>query len=82
LSGKGSPAVICVYGEESAIREASTNVAFDASGVLIVAAVAIPNLLRARMAAHEASTVGNMRTVNTAQITTLLPIRSEDSPPI
>jgi type IV pilus assembly protein PilA len=37
--------------------------------VLIVAAIAIPNLLRARMAANEASAVGALRTINTATIT-------------
>jgi type IV pilus assembly protein PilA len=34
--------------------------------VLIVAAIAIPNLLRARMAANEASAVGSVRTIETA----------------
>src|ERR1700678_20255 len=34
--------------------------------ILIVAAIAIPNLLRARMAANEASAVGSLRTINTA----------------
>lgn len=33
---------------------------------LIVAAIAIPNLLRARMAANEASAVGSLRAINTA----------------
>jgi type IV pilus assembly protein PilA len=37
--------------------------------ILIIAAIAIPNLLRSRMAANEASAVGSVRTVNTAQIT-------------
>ena len=36
--------------------------------VLIVAAIAIPNLLRAKMAANEASAVGSLRTINTAAI--------------
>ncbi len=36
--------------------------------ILIIAAIAIPNLLRARIAANEASAVGSVRTVNTAQI--------------
>jgi type IV pilus assembly protein PilA len=36
--------------------------------ILIIAAIAIPNLLRARMAANEASAAGAVRTVNTAQI--------------
>lgn len=37
--------------------------------ILIIAAIAIPNLLRARMAANEASAVATLRTVNTAEIT-------------
>jgi type IV pilus assembly protein PilA len=37
--------------------------------ILIIAAIAIPNLLRARMAANEASAVASLRTVNTAEIT-------------
>ncbi|MGC1418186.1 MAG: hypothetical protein WA817_23055, partial [Candidatus Acidiferrum sp.] len=35
----------------------------------IIAAIAIPNLLRSRMAANEASAVGSLRTINTAQVT-------------
>ena len=37
--------------------------------ILIVAAIAIPNLLQARVAANEASAVGSLRTINTAMIT-------------
>jgi prepilin-type N-terminal cleavage/methylation domain-containing protein len=37
--------------------------------ILIIAAIAIPNLLRSRMAANEASAVGSMRTINTASVT-------------
>jgi type IV pilus assembly protein PilA len=37
--------------------------------ILIIAAIAIPNLLRSRMAANEASAVGSIRTINTAEIT-------------
>jgi type IV pilus assembly protein PilA len=36
--------------------------------ILIIAAIAIPNLLRARIAANEASAVGSTRTVVTAEI--------------
>ena len=36
--------------------------------ILIIAAIAIPNLLRARMAANESSAVAGMRTLVTAQI--------------
>src|SRR2546428_11963144 len=37
--------------------------------ILIIAAIAIPNLLRARIAANESSAVSSIRTVNTAQFT-------------
>ena len=37
--------------------------------ILIIAAIAIPNLLRARIAANEASAVSSLRALNTAQIT-------------
>ena len=37
--------------------------------ILIIAAIAIPNLLRSRMAANEASAVGSIRTLNTSNVT-------------
>ena len=37
--------------------------------ILIIAAIAIPNLLRSKIAANEASAVGSVRTVVTAQVT-------------
>jgi prepilin-type N-terminal cleavage/methylation domain-containing protein len=37
--------------------------------ILIIAAIAIPNLLRSRIAANESSAVGSLRSVNTAQVT-------------
>jgi type IV pilus assembly protein PilA len=36
--------------------------------ILIIASIAIPNLLRARISANEASAVASVRTLNTAQI--------------
>jgi type IV pilus assembly protein PilA len=36
--------------------------------ILIIAAIAIPNLMRARMAANEASAVGSVRTITTGEI--------------
>src|ERR1700730_10294790 len=36
--------------------------------ILIIAAIAIPNLLRSKMAANESSAVGSMRTINTAEV--------------
>jgi type IV pilus assembly protein PilA len=37
--------------------------------ILIIAAIAIPNLLRSKMAANESSAVGSARTLNTAEVT-------------
>ncbi len=37
--------------------------------ILIIAAIAIPNLMRARVAANESSAVSSLRTINTGQIT-------------
>jgi type IV pilus assembly protein PilA len=36
--------------------------------ILIIAAIAIPNLMRSRMAANESSAVGSVRTINTAEV--------------
>ena len=36
--------------------------------ILIIAAIAIPNLLRARMAANESSAASTIRTINTAEV--------------
>ncbi len=37
--------------------------------ILIIAAIAIPNLLRSKIAANEASAVGSVRTIGTAEVT-------------
>jgi len=37
--------------------------------ILIIAAIAIPNLLRSRIAANEAAAVGALRTLNTSEVT-------------
>ena len=58
-----------IYAEDSAIRQVSSHTTFDVGTVLMVAAVAIPNLMRTRMAANEASAVAALRTVNTSQVT-------------
>src|SRR5271168_2661784 len=36
--------------------------------ILIIAAIAIPNLLRSKMAANQASAVANLRTITTASV--------------
>ena len=63
-----TPTVACAYGETSAIRGAGTSGLAQAGVMLIAAAVAIPNFLRARIAANEASAAGTVRVVNAAQV--------------
>jgi type II secretory pathway pseudopilin PulG len=69
LVGQNAPSVIGLYADDTTIREASRSSGLDVTTALIVAAVAIPNLLRSRIAANEASAVGSVRTINVAEIT-------------
>lgn len=69
LIGQSSPSVTGFYADDTTIREASRSHGTDVTTTLVVAAIAIPNLLRSRMAANEASAVGSVRTINTAEIT-------------
>ena len=43
--------------------------------ILIIAAIAIPNLLRARMAANESAAASSVRTINTAEVSYVTAIR-------
>jgi len=64
-----TPLVIAGYGEETVLREANRSGGVDVGVALMLGAIAIPNLLRARTAANDASAVANLRTANIAQIT-------------
>jgi hypothetical protein len=66
---QSTPVIARAYGDQDAIRVASNNGGADAGAILVVAAIAIPNLLRAKISANEASAVGTMRTIVTAQVT-------------
>jgi len=66
---QSTPVIARAYGDQDAIRLASNNGAADVGAILVVAAIAIPNLLRAKISANEASAVGTIRTVVTAQVT-------------
>jgi hypothetical protein len=68
LSPPTSPIVFRAYGEESVIRGVSTSGGADASAILVAAAIAIPNLMRARISANEASAVATVRMVFVAQV--------------
>src|ERR1700736_5017870 len=48
--------------------------------ILIIAAIAIPNLLRSRMAANQASAVANLRPITTAAVSYWITY-SNDYPP-
>ena len=69
LTTESTPAVVCAYAEENAIRGVSSSGGVDAGAILVVAAIAIPNLLRAKTAANESSAVAMLRTLDTAQVT-------------
>src|SRR5467141_1912651 len=51
--------------------------------ILIIAAIAIPNLLKAKMAANESSAAAAIRNINTAQVSysTLFPAVGFSAPP-
>jgi type IV pilus assembly protein PilA len=63
-----TPVAYLAYGEPTTIRGMSASGGMDVGVVLVGAAIAIPNLLRARTAANESSAVATLRTLNTAQI--------------
>jgi hypothetical protein len=62
--------VFYVNADKNSFRgSTSDNINTDISMGLIVAAIAIPNLLRSRIAANEAAAGATVRTVNTAEVT-------------
>jgi hypothetical protein len=67
LTTDGAPTATFVYANEDSIHEASAHGGMDIGAVLVGAAIAIPNLLRAKAAANEASAVYNVRTINVGQ---------------
>jgi type IV pilus assembly protein PilA len=69
LTTETDPVVVGAYGEDNVLREVSRGGRIDAGAMLVGAAIVIPNLLRARIAANESSSVATLRTANTAQIT-------------
>ncbi len=67
LLAHGQPAVISVFAEDQAIRAVSKGGALNAATPLILAAIAIPNLMRAKTEANQAAAAATIRTLNTAQ---------------
>jgi hypothetical protein len=69
---EGDSAVTTMYGyaDDTSLRATTnSNMQTEAAMGLIVAAVAIPNLLRSKMAANDAAAASAMRTINTAEVT-------------
>jgi type IV pilus assembly protein PilA len=69
LGGQNHISFMSAYGEERAIRTTSNSQQFNVAVPLLVAAVAIPNLMRSRTAANEAAAAATVRTLNVAQVT-------------
>lgn len=72
MGGDGAPKpnVFLGYADENSLRgTTNNNVSTDATLGLIVATVAIPNLLHSRMAANEAAATSSLRMVNVAEVT-------------
>jgi type IV pilus assembly protein PilA len=64
------PNVVYINAEESSFQGTTTDsINTDLAGGLIVAAIAIPNLIRSRTSANESAAASTLRTVNTAEIT-------------
>ena len=62
------PSVSTVYADETTIRQVSNNGGLDVGVVLAVATVAIPNLLRSRLAANQSAAAATVRTLITSDI--------------
>lgn len=69
LVGKNAYSVMTAFGEDSAIRISTSSHALDMGVPLMVAAIAIPNLMRSKTSANQSSATATVRTLNTAQAT-------------
>jgi hypothetical protein len=64
-----SPMAGWLRGEPASISAGTTNQGFEMTTALLVAAIAIPNLMRARSSANNVAAAAVLRTVNVAQVT-------------
>jgi hypothetical protein len=70
--GSAKPNVVFVYGDANSLRATINNSMAGNAGVgLIIAAIAIPNLMRSRVSGNEAAAAAHLRTINTAEVTYL-----------
>jgi len=63
-----APTVSTLYGTDRAIKSSGGSSGTSVAAVMIIAAIAIPNLQRSRGAANEAAASSSIRTINTAQL--------------
>jgi type IV pilus assembly protein PilA len=64
------PHAVFINGEESSLQGTmSETINTDLAGRLIVAAIAIPNLMRSKISGNESAAASTLRTINTAEIT-------------
>jgi hypothetical protein len=68
--GSAKPNVVFVYGDANSLRATINNSMAGNAGVgLIIAAIAIPNLMRSRVSANEAAAAASLRTINISEVT-------------
>jgi len=68
MTAEMTPTVSAVYGTDRAIKSSGGSNSTSVAAVLIGAAIAIPNLQRAKGSANEAGAASSLRTINTAQV--------------
>jgi len=66
-AGQSRFSVSTAYGDENAIHMVSTSRGFDLSMLALTAAIAIPNIMKARTAASEAAAAANVRTLSSTE---------------
>jgi hypothetical protein len=68
-TGLNKPSATFVYGEENAIRASNNGPESGAAVALIIAAIAIPNLMKSKAAANEAGGAATVRTLVVSELT-------------
>ncbi len=68
IGGKDQFSVTAVTADENSIRASGNSGQFSMLMPLVIAAVAIPNLMKSKSSAEEASAAANVRILNTAEV--------------
>jgi type IV pilus assembly protein PilA len=67
-TAKTAPVTGWLYGEDQALRTMNSGTSADLTTVLVVAAIAIPNLVKSKNAENESIAIGTVRTIKTATV--------------